>query len=315
MENPLVTGLHHVTALASDPQSNIDFYTGMMGLRLVKQTVNYDGPEVYHFFYGNGLGDPGTLITFFPYPSMSRGKKGSEQTTETAFSIPDGSMGYWLARLNEYRIPFQGPHQRFAETWVRFEDPDGLQIELIENARDKREGWENGDVPADKCILGLHSVTITEEGYEDTARLLKQQLGYEYAAQTGNRFRFSQAGKPGSIVDVICRPEAEHGVKGAGTVHHLAFGTESMDNLGKLRKNIADLGYNVTPVLARKYFNAIYFREPGNVLLEVATQGPGFCVDETPRDLGGRLQLPQSFEVQREFIEEHLPAVLVPKTS
>lgn len=313
MSNP-VLGLHHITALASDPQSNLDFYTGMMGLRLVKQTVNFDGPEIYHFYYGNADGSPGTLLTFFPYPGMVRGRTGGGQATEVAFSIPESAVNYWLERLKEFRLPYQGPYERLEETWIRFEDPDGLHIELIANATDTRSGWDNGDIPEEMSIRGLHSVTLTEEGYEKTAQLLKNQLGYTLKAQSGNRFRFGHAdGLPGSTVDVICRPEGEHGRRGAGTVHHVAFATEDDDSIGIVRRKIAELGLNVTPVLDRKYFHSIYFREPGGVLFEVATKPPGFTVDEELEELGKSLQLPSQFETMRGALAERLAPIAVEK--
>lgn len=313
MNNP-VLGLHHVTALASDPQSNLDFYTGMMGLKLVKQTVNFDGPEVYHFYYGNADGSPGTLLTFFPYPGLVRGRTGGGQATEVAFSIPESSVNYWMERLHEFRLPYQGPYERFEECWIRFEDPDGLHIELIANGTDTRGGWDNGDIPEDMAIRGLHSVTLTEEGYEKTAQLLKSQLGYAFKMQSGNRFRFGhEDGLPGSMVDLICRPEGEHGLKGAGTVHHVAFATRNDESIAAVRGKIVELGMNVTPVLDRKYFHSIYFREPGGVLFEVATGPPGFTVDEEGDALGQTLQLPTQFETMRSALAERLTPIVVAK--
>jgi glyoxalase family protein len=224
-------------------------------------------------------------------------------------------VNYWLERLHEFRIPHQGPYERFEETWIQFEDPDGLHLKLIATAAGSRKGWDNGDVPEEMSIRGLHSVTLTEEGYEKTSQLLKNQLGYSLKAQSGNRFRFvHESGLPGSIVDVVCRPEGEHGLKGAGTVHHIAFATEDDKSIALVRKKIVELGMNVTPVLDRKYFHSIYFREPGGVLFEVATISPGFMVDETLESLGQNLQLPTQFESTRSTLVEQLPAIVTEKT-
>jgi glyoxalase family protein len=308
----LINGLHHVTALASDPQQNVDFYTGILGLRLVKRTVNFDAPEVYHLYYGNADGSPGTIMTFFPYVGLPRGKQGAGQTSFTAFSIPEGSVQYWLDRLTGHGVEHRGPEDRFAETVITLYDNDGLGLELAAASGDTRQPWENGAIPPEHAVRGFHSITLLEEGYERTAELLTGLMDHRLLVEAGNRFRYaSGADRPGHLVDIVCSPESRRGLQGAGTVHHVAFATPSDEDQRTVRGRIARAGFNVTPVIDRNYFHSIYFREPGSVLFEVATVPPGFAVDEPVATLGSALKLPAQYERYRAELERTLPPLAV----
>lgn len=302
----LVLGIHHVTALASDPQKNLDFYAGVLGLRLVKKTINFDATEVYHLYYGNEKGSPGTILTFFPYLGMPKGRKGKGQLTVTSFSISENSIDYWLKRLAKFHVKHEMPQQRFEETYISFEDNDGLSLELVAGSRDERQGFDNGIIPSEFAIKGFYGITLAEECYEKTSGLLVGLMDHSAIAEKGNRFRFSASGKPGDYLDILCTPDALQGVGGAGTVHHVAFATANdaaqLDARTKLLKN----GLNVTPVLDRQYFHSIYFREPGGVLFEIATLPPGFAVDENLAHLGEALKLPPWEESNRREIEGQL---------
>jgi glyoxalase family protein len=304
-----ISGIHHITAIAGDPQSNVDFYAGILGLRLVKLTVNFDDPGTYHLYYGDGAGSPGTIITFFPWPSAPRGRNGFGQVTLTSFAIPSGAIPYWARRLTENGVPFSGPMERFGEQVLACADPDGLAIELIESAAtDPGREWPGGAVPAEYAIHGFHSATLAEEGYESTAALLRDTMGFRLVAQEGNRFRYAvAAGQPGGIADLLCVPEEPPGRVAVGTVHHIAFRTPDGANQRAWREELRRRQYNVTPVIDRKYFESIYFREPGGVLFEIATDPPGFTVDEPLEALGGKLQLPPWLEKSRAQLDLVLP--------
>lgn len=303
----LIKGLHHVTAIAADPQKNLDFYKGILGLRLVKKTVNFDAPDVYHFYYGDEKGSPGSLLTFFPFPDIAPGRKGKGQLTVTSFSIADNALEFWMKRLTQFQIPYKAPEQRFNERVLYFEDHEGLGLELIANASDKRPGYTAGDIPLEYSIKGLYGVTLSEECYERTAEILKS-LDHALVAEVGNRFRFS-ASENGNFVDVLCNPDALRGQGGFGTVHHVAFATDTEAMQKAVQTNLLQLNYNVTPVLDREYFHSIYFREPGGVLFEVATAAPGFTVDEPLEHLGESLKLPPWHESKRQWIEKQLPTI------
>lgn len=305
-----IGGIHHVTALAADPARNVAFYTGVLGLRLVKRTVNFDDPGTWHLYYGDGAGRPGTILTFFPYPGLPAGRHGTGQAVEIAFALPEGAFGFWLERLVRERVDFDGPMERFGQKVVRFRDPDGLQLELVAGAQaPEAPGWDGMPVPAEHAVRGFHSVTLWEQGYERTARLLQEALGYRAAGEEGSRFRFAaRAGDaPGRLIDIRCLPDFWRGGSGAGTVHHIAFRAADDAAQAKVRERLAAAGCNVTPVLDRQYFRSIYFREPGGVLFEVATDPPGFAVDEPPERLGTELRLPPWLEPRREEIARRLP--------
>ena len=309
-----LVGIHHVTAIAGDPQQNIDFYAGILGLRLVKLTVNYDDPGTYHLYYGDIVGHPGSIMTFFPWPMGQKGRHGTGQLTTTSFSVPDGSLEYWMARFKQYRIPFEKQTQRFDERALSFVDYDGLKLELVENGNDSRSPWDEGPVPSEKAIRGFYGVTLSEEGYERTAWLLKEIFGFESTKSENNRFRY-EAGKsePGDIVDILCIPAAPLGFVSVGTVHHVAWRARDDEEQKEWRRKLVNLGLDVTPVIDRKYFHSIYFREPGGVLFEIATDPPGFTVDQTQNELGTRLVLPSWLEPARKQLEQALPAINLPK--
>lgn len=307
--NKLITGIHHITAVASDPQKNIDFYAGILGLRLVKKTINFDAPDIYHLYYGNETGSPGTILTFFPFTDIPQGRKGTGQLTATAFSIPEKALDYWTKRLDKFHIPYEGPQQRFDELFIYFEDHDGLGLELVANQRDRRPGFTYGNIPLEFAIKGFYGITLSEECYEKTAGLLVGQMEHVLIGEKGNRFRYSCSGNPGDFVDILCSPDSLKGIGGYGTIHHIAFATTGDNTQLEAREKLLKFGLNVTPVLDREYFHSIYFREPGGVLFEIATIAPGFTVDEPLEHLGESLKLPPWQERNRPFIEKQLPPV------
>lgn len=307
--DPLVLGLHHITALASDPQKNLDFYAGLLGLRLVKRTINFDSPDTYHLYYGNNEGTPGTILTFFPFKNMPQGRKGQGQLTVTSFSIPENGLDYWMKRLEKYNINYKKPETRFEETFIYFEDWDGLGIELVANNKDEREGFTYGHIPQKFAIKGFYGITLAEECFERTADLLIDQMNYQLMAEYGNRFRYSCKNIQGNYVDILCAPDALRGLAGYGTVHHVAFATRDENTQVEARQNLWKKGLNVTPVLDRQYFHSIYFREPGGVLFEIATMPPGFTVDEAIEHLGESLKLPPWYETVRSEIEKRLSPI------
>ncbi len=307
MTRMTIPGLHHVTAIASDPQQNLDFYARMLGLRLVKWTVNFDDPSTYHLYYGNETGDPGTILTFFTWPGARRGRAGIGQALSVAFSIPRDSLGYWLERFMQKHIAYEKPAQRFGDTVITFHDPDGLLLELIA-CDDARLGQGEGEIPTQHAIRGLHSVTLCEDGYEKTAQLLTQTLGFQSTGNEGNYYGFScDANRPGSILGIRCVPDFWKGTIAAGTIHHVALRTPTDDEQKIWHEKIAALQYNISPILDRRYFRSIYFHEPGGVLLEIATDPPGFSVDESVETLGTELKLPIWLEPARDEIVKALP--------
>jgi len=306
----LISGIHHVTALAGNPQKNLDFYAGILGLRLVKKTVNFDAPEVYHFYYGDEMGLPGSILTFFPYGDIMKGRHGKGMLNTTCFSVPMSSFDYWQERLKKFNIQFKHPQQRFSnEAFIYFEDEDGLGLELVFNDRDERPGFTYGHVPLEYSIKGFYNVEIWEEGYERTAALLTEQMDHKLIAEQSNRFRFAANDLPGNYVDVICAPDSLKGLGGNGTVHHIAFATADKQTQNEVRDKISQRMLDPTPILDRQYFTSIYFREPGGVLFEVATAGPGFAVDEAQDHLGESLKLPEWYEPHRKIIEEAVISV------
>ncbi|MBV8456694.1 MAG: VOC family protein [Acetobacteraceae bacterium] len=305
-------GIHHITALADDAAENVAFYTGVLGLRLVKRTVNFDDPGTWHLYYGDEAGRPGTILTFFPFPGIRAGRHGTGQAVEIGFAIPRAALGYWLGRLTERHIEFEGPFDRFGERVVRFKDPEGLQLELITDERAvRREGWKGAGIDAEYALRGFHSVTLWEQGYERTAKLLTEHLGFVPVGQEESRFRFAVPGGdgPGGVVDIRCIPGFWSGAMGGGTIHHVAFRAADDGDQAETRERLIAEGLDVTPVLDRNYFHSIYFREPGGVLFEIATDPPGFTVDEPLASLGTVLKLPSWLERRRETIERVLPSL------
>ncbi len=309
-----IPGLHHVTAIAGDPQANVDFYVSVLGFRLVKRTVNFDDPTTYHLYYGDDVGHPGTILTFFPWPGAPRGRRGTGQTTATGLAVPQGSLDWWMERLAGRGVELGPVEERFGERVLPVQDPDGLAIELVEAAGvHKWTFWRDGPVPGPHAIRGFHSVTLTEEGYERTAALLSEAMGFKRSGEEQNRFRYASGhDAPGATVDVVCAPGLQAGRVAAGTVHHIAFRCATDEDQTAWRNRVAVAGMNVTPVLDRQYFRSIYFREPGGVLFEIATDPPGFTLDEMPDALGTALKLPPWLEGRREYIEDRLPPLHVP---
>jgi glyoxalase family protein len=309
-----ILGIHHITAIAGNPQANLDFYSGVLGLRLVKLTVNFDDPGTYHLYYGDGVGSPGTILTFFPWPNAPKGRHGTGQVTETSFAIPASSVPFWKDRLAQHNVAFSGPFPRFGEDVLSFADPDGMKVELVASARvDAGKAYKAGPVPLDAAVHGFHSATLSEEGYQRTAKLLTETMGFKLNGQENDRFRYTVgSGEAGTMVDVRCAPEEARGSVLVGTVHHIAWRVaddeEQLDWLGEISR----LGYNASNVMDRKYFHSIYFREPGGILFEIATDEPGFAVDEPADALGKKLVLPPWLESRREQLEAVLPPLRLP---
>ncbi|WP_292010659.1 VOC family protein [Chryseobacterium sp.] len=310
----LITGLHHVTAITGDAQENIDFYTGVLGLRLIKRTVNFDYSEVYHFYFGDEFGTPGTIMTTFPYgKGLVNGRHGKGMLNTTAFSISIDGLDYWMARLDQFNISYKQPQQRFSgEVFIYLEDFDGLGLELVFNDKDSRKGYNNGFIPADYAIKGIHHVEIWLDAYERTAALLTNQMDHQLVSESSDRFRFGVESLPGKYVDLVCTPSALKGLAGRGTVHHVAFAVPDAEAQLEMMERLNALGLKHTEVKDRKYFTSIYFKEPGGVLFEMATSGPGFDVDEELASLGENLMLPQQFEEQRPHLQEVLPKFTYP---
>lgn len=312
---PGIEGLHHVTAIAGEPQLNIDFYTGVLGLRLVKVTVNFDDPTTYHLYYGDGQGHPGTILTFFPWPGAPRGRIGTGQLTVTSFAVPEQSLPYWRERLGKRGIQSEDAQSDFGEEMLFLMDPDGLQLELVSTPNSEPDRvWEQGPVPTEHGIRGFHHVTLSENGYERTASLLTDTLGFEQVGRQQNRFRYAVAdGALSTMVDLVCAPEGRPGRIAVGTVHHVAWRAATDAEQVQWRNVLIEREYDVTPIIDRQYFHSIYFREPGGVLFEIATDPPGFATDETVERLGSSLKLPPWLEEARPELERQLARIELPK--
>lgn len=306
---PLITGIHHITAIAGNPQANIDFYTGILGLRLVKKTINFDAPGVYHFYFGDELGRPGTVFTTFPFTGARKGTKGAGEVTYTAFSVPGGSLDYWVERLKKYGIPASDVLTRFGDKLIRFEDHDSMGIELVANDQDDRTGWSYGQVPIEYSIKGFYGATLNLRAKDLTEKLLTEHMNYHFIGEENGRYRYGTAGKPGDIVDIVLDKSGNRGVQSAGTVHHIAFRTENASSQLQVQELLMRNGYQVTEVKDRNYFTSIYFREPGGILFEVATDEPGFVIDEDEARLGELIKLPEWAEPNRVKFEESLVPV------
>jgi glyoxalase family protein len=308
-----IRGAHHITAIAEEPNRNIAFYTKILGLKFVKLTVNFDDPSTYHFYYGDEKGRPGTILTFFVWPGAQIGRKGPGQVTAVTFSIPEGSMSFWMDRLRRQNAPVQGLTKRFNEDVLAVEDPDGLHLELVEVPGSTATGVSKDDVvPIDHAITGFYAVTLLESACEETDLLLTDTLGFQRTIEEGNRIRYLAGpnGK-GTALDVVHAPDELAGIVAVGTVHHVAWRTPDDEQQIAWRKKIVDIGLNVTPVIDRRYFKSIYFREPGGVLFEIATDRPGFAIDEEPGKLGTGLMLPPWLEAYRSRLERELPQLAV----
>jgi glyoxalase family protein len=310
MAAPTISGIHHVTAIASDPQGTLDFYTRVLGLRLVKLTVNFDDPGTYHFYFGNASGAPGSILTFFPWPGARMGTVGNGQVTATAFAVRPEALSFWRDHLSARGIAVRDEVVRFGQRVLGFRDPDGMPLELVATAAAApEEAWTGSAIPREHAICGFHSATLSEEGYERTAALLERVMGFRLVGSEGSRFRYAAQSEAssGAIVDLMCTPDARAGRLGAGTVHHIAWRTPDGVQQRSWRETLVEEGYNVSPVMDRMYFRSIYFREPGGVLFEIATDPPGFATDEPAERLGERLMLPAWLEPERQAVERRLP--------
>lgn len=308
-------GIHHVTGIASDPQRNLDFYSGVLGLRLLKRTVNFDDPTTYHFYFGDGEGHPGSILTFFPWPGSRRGRQGAGQVSVTSFAILPASVGFWIDRFIRHRVDFEHPKTRFDEERViSFRDPDGFLLELVAHpGAEAGSGWNSASVPSEHSIRGFYSVTLWLESCDLTGKLLVDSLGFEPVREQASIFRYAASGRAlGSIVDLRCVPGLWPGTMGAGTVHHVAFRAPDDKSQLAARNELVAKGFNVTAQIDRDYFHSIYFREPGGVLFEIATDPPGFTVDEPLEKLGQSLKLPEWLEPRRFEIEALLPNIRPP---
>ena len=307
-------GIHHITGIAGDAQRNLDFYAGILGLRFIKKTVNFDDPYTYHFYFGNEAGEPGTILTFFPWSSEGKpGRRGVGQTESFAFSVPAESMGYWQTRLVRLGVTILGVNQRFGDPVLRFEDSDGAVVELVAREGDERLPWA-GVVPSEHAIRGFHSVTLLEAAPAPTGAFLREHLGMVEVGTEGNRIRFSPGGSAGAV-DLAIQADLLPGQWGRGTIHHIAFSARDDEQQQQMREALLRSGVSVTPVADRQYFRSIYFHEPGGVLFEVATDGPGFTIDESVEGLGSDLKLPPWYEEGRKLIEQRLPFVIHPEST
>jgi glyoxalase family protein len=309
-------GIHHVTAITGDVQKCVDFYVGVLGLRFVKKSINQDVPDTYHIYFGDGLGSPGTAMTFFGWPSWPAQRTGSGQITTVSFAVPEGSLGFWDSRLRQLGIDATRTSRFGADTLV-LADADGIEIELIgEVSGIGWEPWRQSPVDEVHAIRGFHSVTMTVAEASDTLALLAGTMGFRKAGAEGRRTRFETGhGGPHALLDVVESPEGPEGEESIGTVHHVAWRAEDGGVQAAWREALVQAGRNVTPVIDRYYFKSIYYREPGGVLFEIATDGPGFTVDEPRESLGAELSLPPWFQVRRDRLDETLPPIVVPTTA
>ena len=310
----MITSLHHVTATVAHAQEDVDFYTKLLGLRLVKRTVNFDNRGVYHFYYGDARGTPGSIMTTFPYAGMGvrTGVKGAGQITATAFRVPSESLDFWRDRLVRHDVSVEERERRFGEEVIAFTDPSGLILEIVSGGDDRTASWVTDGIDADAAILTIHGVTLEIRDPVPTFELLQDGLGLKVTGREDNRTRV-QAGstEPAHVLDVLHVPDGPAGVNGIGTVHHVALAIKTEDEQLAVQEELRRKGFNVTDVRDRQYFRSIYFREPGGVLLEVATEGPGFLIDEPEDALGRSLKLPPWEEPRRSEIAAALPPIEV----
>ena len=311
-----IKGLHHVTAVTRDAQQNVDFYRNVLGQRLVKRTVNFDAPDTYHLYFADETGTPGTVLTFFAWQNVKRGVRGNGETAAVAYNIPSGSVGFWQEYLTGKRIAVQPVEQRFGMEVLPFDDPDGMRIELVASETSPNvDYWEAGPIPQAHALNGFHSVTLWLEEIDLTADLLVNQMGYSFVAREDNRHRFiGGINSLANTLDILHRPVQPEDMPdeaqfGGGSIHHIAFRVPSDEMQLEYQSALRAAGFGVTPVRDRTYFHSIYYREPGGVLFEIATEGPGFTMDEPVESLGEALKLPAWFEAQRSTIESELPPI------
>ncbi len=311
MENKIL-GLHHITAIADNAKRNYDFYSRVMGLRMVKKTVNFDDPGTYHFYFGNERGAPGTILTFFPWEGIGQGYTGTGMATEIDYSVPVDSLGFWSERFKEHQVKQGDIAERFGQTYLPFKDPDGLNINLVATGQeDKRTPWQTTEISGEVATRGFNGITLMLKEVAPTAAVLTDLLGYRLLKQEGNRYRFvTDAIENANAVDILELPDAEAGRGAAGTNHHVAFRVKNEESLMAFREKIVANGIGITPKIDRDYFFSLYFREPGGVLFELATDNPGFDKDEPVGELGSHLKLPRQYESSRAAIEEQLPVLI-----
>ncbi|MCI2256536.1 ring-cleaving dioxygenase [Domibacillus sp. PGB-M46] len=299
-------GIHHITAIVGHPQENVDFYAGVLGLRLVKQTVNFDDPGTYHLYFGNEGGKPGTIITFFPWAGARQGTIGDGQVGVTSYVVPKGAIAFWEERLAKFNVPVT-KMERFGEQYLEFDDPHGLHLEIVEREKGEKNTWSFGEITPDTAIKGFGGATLLSAQPDKTAHLLEQVMGLKKVSEEGDFLRFESSADIGNIID-LKRTPIGRGTMGVGTVHHIAWRAEDDQDQLEWQKYVAENGYGVTAVRDRNYFNAIYFREHGEILFEIATDPPGFAHDETFETMGEKLMLPEQYEPRRQQIER----VLIP---
>lgn len=302
-------GIHHITAIVGDAQENMDFYAGILGLRFVKKTINFDDPDTYHFYFGNEAGEPGTIITFFPWKNGQKGSIGDGQVGVTTYLIPEGAMSFWENRLHEFGIP-TSKTTRFHESYLQFEDPHGLQLELVERDKGPVNDWEFNGVTSDFAIKGFGGAILYSAAPGKTADTLENVMGFDKIAEEGEFIRFQADGSLGNLIDVKITTLGL-GRIGIGTVHHIAWRAEDNENQIDWQNFVREQGFHVTPIQDRNYFNAIYFREKGKILFEIATDPPGFAIDEPFDTMGEKLMLPEQYEQHRAQLEESLQKVEV----
>lgn len=304
-------GIHHITALAGDAQKNAEFYVHKLGMRLVKKSVNQDDPGTYHLFYGNAEATPGSGITFFPWPMARQGKPGVGEAVKVALAVPSGSMEYWAERFGEEGIDFDGPYDRFGQQTIGFKDPDLMNLELVFDKQvDQMTGYEHSTVPAEHGIRGFRGTTLLLEQRGPTADVLQSLFGFEETDNGANKWHYTTDAQIGGSV-IIEEAETKPSANGRGIIHHVAFRAEDDDELSSLREKVLEMGLSPSQIIDRHWFHSVYFRSPGGVLFEIATDGPGYDVDEDPDKLGQKLILPPWMESRREMIEKRLPEIKV----
>jgi len=297
-------GIHHITAIVGHPQENVDFYAGVLGLRLVKQTVNFDDPGTYHLYFGNEGGKPGTIITFFPWANARQGQIGDGQVGVTSYVVPKGAMDFWEQRLAKFGVPAT-KMERFGEQYLEFDDPHGLHLEIVEREEGEKNTWQAGEIKPDVAIKGFGGATLLSVKPHETAQLLENVMGLKKVGQEGDFIRFQSSADIGNIIDLKLTTIGR-GQMGVGTVHHIAWRAKDDEDQLEWQKYVADSEYGVTAVRDRNYFNAIYFKEHGEILFEIATDPPGFAHDESLETMGEKLMLPEQYETHRDQIERAL---------
>lgn len=302
-------GIHHITAIVGHPQENVDFYAGVLGLRLIKRTVNFDDPGTYHLYFGNEGGKPGTIITFFPWANARQGVIGDGQVGVTSYAVPKGSLPFWEDRLHKFEIPFT-KIEKFGEHSLAFDDTHGLHLEIVEREDGAQNNWTMGDITPEVAIKGFGGATLFSANPEETGKLLENIMGLEFVGKEGNLARYHSKGEIGNVIDL--KVTTDHpGQMGVGTVHHIAWRASDDEDQLEWQQFVADNGYGVTPVRDRNYFNAIYFKEHGRILFEIATDVPGFAHDESEATMGEKLMLPSQYEEYRAQLEQKLISIEV----